>query len=179
MNVFLAATSLQQSENTGSISACPTCAFPHPVAQPTDILYGHWIVYLGLSSICLALWCGLTYCMLFKLITIIPAWPTLACLQLQYLHWPVLCVPFPYHAAQPTLTVSVLKSSPVRSFTPILRQPDQDRSFHFSYLRQPDQDHSRPVHVSPHSGCKPVATSLYQDRSKTSSQPIQNNIYED
>ena len=74
------------------------------------------------------------------------------------------------------ITISVLKSGLVRSFTPILRQLDQNRSFHFPYLRQPDQDRSRPVHVGPHSGCKPVATGLYQDRSKTSSQPIQNNI---
>ena len=47
---------------------------------------------------------------------------------------------------------SVLKSSPVWSFTPILRQPDRNWSFDFPDLRQPDRDRSRPVHVGPHSG---------------------------
>ena len=72
------------------------------------------------------------------------------------------------------MTISVLKSGLVWSFTPILRKPDRNQSFDFLDLRQPDWDRSRPVHLSPHSGpnwLQPVFT-------KTSSQPIQSNIYE-
>ena len=56
--------------------------------------------------------------------------------------------------------ISVLKSGPVRFFISILRQLDRNWSFYFPDLRQPDRDRSRPVHVGPHSSCKPVATGL-------------------
>ena len=68
------------------------------------------------------------------------------------------------------LEISVLKSGPVRSFAPILRQPDRNRSFDFPDLRQPDWDRSRLVHVGPHSGpdrLQPVFT-------KTGPRPVHN-----
>ena len=57
----------------------------------------------------------------------------------------------------------------VQSFTPILRQLDHNRSFYFPDLRQPDRDHSRPVHVSPHSGCNQLQLVF----NKTSPRPVQ------
>ena len=55
-------------------------------------------------------------------------------------------------APAPRLVDSVLKSGPVWSFTPILRQLDYNWTFDFPDLRQSDLDCLRLVHVGLYSG---------------------------
>ena len=102
MNVFLAWPTFSCLKIQYLPWPVPFIPLPCHAAQPTFTIHGHPIVYLGLSHMCLALQCSLTHCTLFSFITLIPAWPTFACLKLQYLLQPVPPVPFPYHAAQPT-----------------------------------------------------------------------------
>ena len=52
--------------------------FPYHVAQPTLMVHGHPIVYLGLSHMCLSLWCGLTHLCLSEPTVLTPACTTCA-----------------------------------------------------------------------------------------------------